>query len=638
MVSLIGSEACGKTTLATDLANSLEKQGSSSIAVSALPSAPLSTARILTTFEAAFSHHRLDNELEILTNPRIGVEDRLGFLVAVMNRRFAFTLVLDGLESALEPKSQRFFEPGFAAFFAYLKEQLNGMSRVIITSRLSPVVGAPAPSPATFREEQIAPLREPGYPNPDHESARLLDGLDATHQQSLSQCSLFSVPMPAAALGAAMAKPPSASMDFLEKERQAGRVFAVSHKNTEYFALHPTIQKMVRTRDRNITESAIFSQASTAAANFLSEWLEKKANTASIPSWLDLSLSCVGLHLQANRYEAALEMAEKINDHLVQHGFFWEQERLNRSLLVVRAHPRPLYLIATSLMHQDRRSEARQMLEQILAMNNHHFPRETASAWFDLATLDTLDNHMDAAWDKLDKALHVNIRIKDIAGEAGCRAQMGFLEVRRNRENEALAHLESALNLYRKVDNQLGLLRLLPWTGDLYFRQGTYDQARSHFQEVLPLLQSTDNEVIECQIHHQLATIDLNQGQHEQALEGFRNSLNIKRKIDDRKGEASTFFQLGRLAKEKNDQMGCLQLLGLCQRIDEKIGDEDAQQELTLFNEIATATGLEKEQADTILQEVWNAYEQDRGETLLASIFPKHGAKPITQKMAENNR
>ncbi len=627
MLLLTGAKGSGKTTLATDLARNLEPHGFHTIAVATTPFAPLSTARILATFEAAFRRLGFNNELEIITNPRIGNEDRLGFLVAVLNRRFAFTVILDGLESALDTNGHRFLEPGFAAFFAYMKEQVNGLSRVIVTSRIEPVVGAPAPSPATFRQEPIAPLREPGCPAHDSREDPRLAGLDDGQRRHLLPLTLLTTPLPAPALAACLTAPPAEIGPFLKDQQRAGRLFAVRIDREERFAPHPSLLDSLRRSDWNESSLAALAASSAALADHLIAQLTKPStNTAAIPGWLDAVLACTALNVQANRFESALELSDAVNEYLSKRGFFWELERFNRSLLAVREHPRLLQWLATALTQQDRRPEAKALFERIVTVFTERFPREAAMARFELAGLETMDDRLEQALEHLQRALAINIELKDVAGEAVCQTQIGFLQVRRSREEEALAHLESALTLYRRMNHPPGLLQLLPWTGDLYFRQGDHDRARDHFQEVLPLLKQSRDEMMACQVYHQLATIDLNQGRHEKALAGFRISLNIKRRIDDKKGEASTFFQLGRLAKEKNDQMGCLQLLGLCQRIDAEIGDEDATQELTLFNDIVQATGLEKERAEQILAEVWQAYERDRGESLLASIFPDGGA------------
>ena len=624
MALLSGPSGCGKSTLAAHLASLLAADGFQTVALGALPSAPLSTARILAVFEEAFRIHGLDNELEILTNPRIGVEDRLGFLVAVMNRRFPFVLVLDGLDSALDPETGAFLEAEFAAFYAYLKEQLNGMSRVIVTSRRAPSVAAPAPSPATFREETVPPLREPGHPGPVPVAALDLETLTPVERTALSRCGLFPLPMPLSAMAAVTALDAEGCAAFLDAQQQTGRIYSLPRDDMTVFSLETSFRRELQ-RQSPCNEQ-LFSRddpegaARLAAAEHLSESMRHHDAGSAAPSWLDLALTRIALLLQTDQFASALLAAEEINGFLAHRGFLWEQERLNRALLAVQEHPHPLYMTATVLLRQDRRAKARGMLQRLIGLSGAF--REKALAWFDLASLDILENDLDGAGEKLQKARELNADDQNLAGEAGCLAQMGFLLLRRNRADEALERLESALTLYRQLDSQQGMARLLPWCGDIRLRQGDLDRAQACFQEALPLLLAMEDEHMAAQMHHQLATIDLNRGNLDQSIQGFRQSLILKRKLDDRQGEAAAFFQLGRLAKARNDQMGCLQLLGLCQRIGHEIGDADAEKELQLFNELTRASNLTEAQSTALLDEAWSEYCQDRAEVLLARIFP----------------
>ena len=182
--------------------------------------------------------------------------------------------------------------------------------------------------------------------------------------------------------------------------------------------------------------------------------------------------------------------------------------------------------------------------------------------------------------------------------------------------------MEAALTLCRELHDTTGMANLLPWTGELLWRVGNIASARSHFQEALTLLGAQGNDEVEAQLHHRLAIIDLGEERFFDALKGLLRSLEIRKTSEDKKGEASSFFQLGRLAKAMGNQEASLRFLGLCQCIDQEIGDPDAARELTLFHEIAaTAMGLDRIKAQAVLRDVWRDYNKDGGQALIANTF-----------------
>ncbi|MBF0584995.1 MAG: hypothetical protein HQL80_12290, partial [Magnetococcales bacterium] len=284
--------------------------------------------------------------------------------------------------------------------------------------------------------------------------------------------------------------------------------------------------------------------------------------------------------------------------------------------------PRPLYWLATALLKSNgNRAEAQSWLEQVLTFGDTLFPKENALALFELAAL-VLSQHPEEAKERLLQALSINQRMDDLAGQAVCHGHLGFWGLQQADMGMAQAHLEAALALCRTLNDQAGVANLLPWTGELLWRVGHVVAARQHFQEALQLLQIHPNPQVEEQLHHRLAMMDLAEERFDSALAGLLRSLEMKRATKNQRGEAVTFFQLGRLAKAKGNELASLQFLGLCHRIGLALGDPDATQALTLFYELAaTALGMHRAMAQIILDEVWAGYCKDSGQSLIAQSF-----------------
>ena len=513
---LAGVEAAGKSVLATELVRLLEPEGFSGVVLMATPFQPLSTGRILALFETLFLHHGLSEEWEAVCDPLTRVEDRLSVCITVMNQKLPLILLLDGLESCLDAATGHFLEPSMGTFFTDLLDQLNGLSRVIITSRSVPQRHPSVSWPLTFQQE-ILPVYEGPVNQTDH----------PTDVHSLGR------------------------------------------------------------------------------------------------HWLDVALEAVDHFLHIGAFEEALQSARPVSDYFSQRNFLWEQERLNRKLLAVGEHPRPLYLIALVLLKRHCQEEAQQLLMRVLSFGEEQFPKESALALFELAVL-SLRQQPVLAKNYLLRSLAINQLSQDRSGQAVCYAHLGFLGMQQEDIYEAQTYLNSALDLCRELQDKKGMANILPWTGELFYRVGHVGQARSHFQEALTLLQNPVCAEIQARLRHRLAMIDLGEEKFSQALEGFLQTLKIHRAMKSKKGEVAVFFQLGRLAKAMGHQEASLHFLGICQCIDQEIGDPSAFQELTLFQEIATtALGLGRTAAQAVLEEMQILYGKDGGESLIEKTF--HG-------------
>ncbi|MBF0448253.1 MAG: tetratricopeptide repeat protein [Magnetococcales bacterium] len=613
---LTGPSGTGKSTLASHLAQNLQRAGFTPIAVSGTAELPLTTARILSAIEKALVEAGCKDEQEILVNPRISQEDRLGFVAALMNRRLSFVLVLDGFEWSLDPVTNRFIAPTLAPFFFFMLDQINGNSRFIATSRVTPVSGGPAPLSATCREEKLTTVLTRNNPEPP--------GLDEMTQRGLSRAALMNGPIPTDAIAALIGDDLEKTKSLLSFWHSVDLVFLDEQQaNTVWHIIRPLPERLFPLDD----ETA--KNIHRTAGDYLLARL--KANEIAVfqKTWLDVALETLNHFILADDSGKVLEVSQPINVFYEQMGFHWDMEQLNKKLLLQRTHPRPLYKVALAQQLQGQFEEARATLQSVLNMTEGHQIQEEALALFDLATLDSHVGDVPEALRQFNRALDINRVLNDTQGLVACLIQIGMIQMHNGNGEEALPALEEALQIQRRIGTPLDVAQILPWIGDIYFRQGDTETARQLFLEALPTLQTHQDTSMEAQILHQLATLDLNDGEYLDALKNFQRSLTIKRESDDQRGEAATLFQLGRLAKEMNDPEGCLRLIGLCYRIDQEIGQADAEQERRIFDEIAESLGLDEEASEAILNDVWICYKQDRGQELIEKTFKKRNTDKI---------
>ncbi|MBF0459802.1 MAG: CHAT domain-containing protein [Magnetococcales bacterium] len=620
VVLLRGLAGSGKTRLASGVAQLLGQSGWVPLALAATPCQPLSTGRLLAAFATVLVQHDRPAEAEVVCNPLLGIEERLRVMVAVMRRQLACVLVLDGLDNSLDPATGHFLEAALAGFWTDLLRQPAGLSRVVLTSQIFPVVAEVTPSSTLFREVILSPGR-------DSTVAQLaaVRALDAATRAQVTAMATFHYPVPVAGYCAVTHNTVAQQESLLQVLEQTGLAQSYTLPGTDpLWSLHPVVRDVLDADQQPVGTD----EQQTCAGEYLFAVAAGNRQDALGLSWLDLALEAVGhlLHCstsrQHERFAGILECAGPVSDFLSRHGFLWEQERLNRALLAIREHPRPLYLTAMAVLRRNGQAEARQLLERVLTFGEALFPRENALALFDLASLE-IQHNPEEAKEKLLRALAINQRVGDHSGQAVCHAHLGFWGLQQADMAVAQNHLEEALMLCRALNDQTGVARLLPWTGELLWRVGNIVAARRHFQEALQLLGTEgDRAAVEAQLYHRLAIMDLGEELFDQALTGFLRSLAIKRATNNQKGEAVTFFQLGRLAKAKGNELASLRFLGLCQRIAQALGDPDAEHALVLFHELAaTALGLDQATAQVILEEVWADYGKDRGQSLIVQAF-----------------
>ncbi|MBF0357749.1 MAG: tetratricopeptide repeat protein [Magnetococcales bacterium] len=606
---ITGPEGSGKSTLASHLAQNLERAGFTPIAISGTETTPLTTARVLASVEKALRQAYLKDELEILTNPKISKEDRLGFVAAVMNRRNQFVMILDGMEWSLNKDSNRFYDPTMAPFFFYMLDQLNGKSRFIATSRVTPVSGGPAPLPATYRAENLAQLSL--FETKPVE-------IEVYNQNNLSKAAIFQQPVPIEGIAAVMGVDSDKAKAILEIWQQDGLALLDEQDIPAVWHIIRPLPKTLPQLDEKSLQTG-----NKAAGEYLLNLLKTSKTDPLQRTWFDIATTTIEHFLAADDFEQALAVTEQVNIYLDQMGFFWQMEKINSRVLQHQQHPQLLYNISVAQQHQNRMHEAAATLEQILAICGGTNAKEEALALFDLAAIDLQTGTVTEAVGRLNSALAINRVRNENKGIVACLTHIGMILIQANDGESALIHLEEALEIQRQHATKEDVVLLLPWIGDIHFRQGDIDKAKEMFNEALPILQELAESTMEAQVLHQLATIDLNDGEYLQSFKRFEKSLTIKTELNDKKGCAATFFQLGRLAKEVGQQDSCMRFIGLCHLLDKEIGNPDAEQERKIFNEIIESFGLEQKVAEDILADIWNDYKLDAGLGLVEETFKK---------------
>ncbi len=124
---------------------------------------------------------------------------------------------------------------------------------------------------------------------------------------------------------------------------------------------------------------------------------------------------------------------------------------------------------------------------------------------------------------------------------------LGDLERRLGNIDQARAHYDAALPLFRLERARLGEAYLLQSLGDLESRLGNIDQARAHYDAALPLYRLERARLGEASIYRRLADSFLNQEDLMQAKAYYEQALPLFIVEREPIGQANSLFGLGRI-------------------------------------------------------------------------------------------
>ncbi len=152
---------------------------------------------------------------------------------------------------------------------------------------------------------------------------------------------------------------------------------------------------------------------------------------------------------------------------------------------------------------------------------------------------------------------------------------------------------------------------------------GDYDSAYDNYGWSMNIKQQIGDHSGEAVTWHALATIDLNKGDYCAARKNFDKAMKIVQQLGDHEGEAATFSQLGLLAWKQGLRPQALRLIALGYLIFSRIGHSDARKSFEYLHTVASEMSLSQEKFDALLKEADEAYQKDRGQSLIAAAFPK---------------
>jgi predicted ATPase/class 3 adenylate cyclase len=179
------------------------------------------------------------------------------------------------------------------------------------------------------------------------------------------------------------------------------------------------------------------------------------------------------------------------------------------------------------------------------------------------------DEGLECLKDALEKseAIHSDLLT------ARVRNEIGRLSMLLGDYPAARRELEAAEDLFKKIDDQQGLTKVLGNLGNLYFRGGQYEEAKGYLMRGIELSRKI-NLPVDAQIVSSLGLAFMNQGNYSEGLRWMRSQLEDCRKRNDKPGMATLFVNMGIVSMEKGDHNYSLACFVEGKNLSEELGNK----------------------------------------------------------------
>ncbi len=249
-----------------------------------------------------------------------------------------------------------------------------------------------------------------------------------------------------------------------------------------------------------------------------------------------------------------------------------------------------------------------------------------------LGTIEASQGHYQQAADKVESARQLYHKIDDRRGQARTLSTLGGIDWCQSRYQHAANYLRQALAIYTEMGERLGKSFELASLGRVACRQGHYEQAADYIQDALAICRELGNLLGEANALDDLGDVLCCQGRYERAASHHRQALAIFHELGDRLGEASALQHFGRVLQQQARYQQAarhqLQALAVFREVGDPLGEAES---LNFLGEALSGVGTPVQararhhHALALACQVGAPYEQARAHDGLASTYQATG-------------
>jgi len=204
--------------------------------------------------------------------------------------------------------------------------------------------------------------------------------------------------------------------------------------------------------------------------------------------------------------------------------------------------------------------------------------RSKAATLHGLAIIYANTGKIEEAIALYQQSLQINESIGNVQGKAATLHGLAIIYVNTGKIEEAIALYQQSLEINESIGNVQGKAATLHCLANIYANTGKIEEAIALYQQSLQITESIGNVHTKAATLHQLAGIYANTGKIEEAITLYQQSLQFKESIGDVQGKAITLAAFGQLlADEKGDFVTALDYLQQSLEILQRIQSPDAE-------------------------------------------------------------
>jgi tetratricopeptide (TPR) repeat protein len=163
--------------------------------------------------------------------------------------------------------------------------------------------------------------------------------------------------------------------------------------------------------------------------------------------------------------------------------------------------------------------------------------------------------------DQLRTALHVARQNNEVHRQVQILKAIGKVQISQEREQEAIATYNDALQIYEETEDKEGLLETIDMLSGLLIRTDNAQAAVVHVNRGLGLAEELNDKDTEMHLLTTLGDAHQELGESSKAVEAYESALAIARKRDDKQNEAVILYKLGIAHLENGDPDHAVQTL-----------------------------------------------------------------------------
>lgn len=387
------------------------------------------------------------------------------------------------------------------------------------------------------------------------------------------------------------------------------RVLAIADENPQEASRLASLCSQVSSESGSSRDKVISLMANARAMIAMSLW-----NNASekIDSALQLSRKLNDFTLEADIVPLKSNLEVKVSGKDAALKVL--QNTYNQAIKNKRPDLGIKFLLLQAELYQQKgnMAEANRMREIALDQSNKIGCKKCQSeCHLSMASSYWQQGRFNEALESYFKSLILYEDVSDTAGIIGALKGVGISYRDLGQFEKSLTHLNRALELSRRSNNEMEEASVLNITGSLYFRFNQLDDALKQYEQSLQIREKSGLLRSAISTHSNMARAYLQKSMYKQAIEHLNEALTLQEQVVDPLAEAYTLTEIGNLNLQQGNIAEALRRYLMALKLRQTYGqDEDIAKSLTSIGLTYRRLGMYKsalkylEQAREIIQDM----------------------------------